>query len=148
MKRSHAVAFNKDVFFQRLPKECENRIFKYLRLTELCQSLSSCSKRIRDLVYAAQYWKRVCVRGMQNGCAVTLLRVNGRHFYKLKLDSMRLSRTFCNRLSLCTNLQALDLRGIWKSSVVNDSFVASISKLSLKRLLFGKNDIGNVGLSI
>ena len=145
MKRSHAVAFEKDIFFTRLPKECEAKILGYLRLTELCKSLSCCSKRTKGLVYDAKNWRRVCIRGMQNGCAVTLLRAHGRHFEKLKLDSMRVSRIFCNRLSSCTKLQVLDLRGIWKSSVVNDGFVTSISKLPLKRLLFGKNDIGNVG---
>lgn len=144
MKRSYAVAFEKDIFF-RLPKECENRILAYLSLPELCRSLSTCSKRTKALVYAAKYWKEVCIRGMQNSCSVGLLRLHGRHFEKIKLHSMRISRVFCNGLSSCSNLQELDLRGIWKSSVVNNNFIASLSKLPLRVLLFGKNEVGSNG---
>tara|TARA_B100000519_G_scaffold202408_1_gene220715 strand:+ start:477 stop:1595 length:1119 start_codon:yes stop_codon:yes gene_type:complete len=145
MKRSHARAFQKDDLFLRLPKDCEEKILDYFTLQELCRGLAPCSSRTRDLVYAPKHWRRISIRGMRNDHAVSLLRLHGRAIERIRADSMRASRAFCDRLMGCKGLQELDLRGIWKSPAVNNRFVSAISSLPLRVLLFGKNELGATG---
>jgi hypothetical protein len=145
MKRNYASAFQKDNLFLWLPKDCEDLVFDFLSLQELCQSLARCSSRMRALVYAPKHWRRISVRGMRNERAVSLLSLHGRAIERISVDSMRASRAFCAGLSSCRRLQRLDLRGVWKSPAVNNRFVAAIASLPLKVLLMGKNEIGAVG---
>jgi hypothetical protein len=144
MKRNYASAFQKDELFW-LPKDCEDLVFDFLSLQELCQSLARCSSRMRALVYAPKHWRRISIRGMRNDRAVSLLRLHGRGIDQISVDSMRASRAFCASLSSCQRLRRLDLRGVWKSPAVNNRFVSAIALLPLKILLMGKNEIGKTG---
>jgi len=144
MKRSYASAFERDRLLC-LPKECEEKVFEYLSLQELCKGLVSCSSRMRALVYAPEHWRRIALHGMPNQRAVSLLGLHGRGIEEISVHSMRASRAFCAQLSKCSRLRKLDLRRVWKSPAVNNRLIGTIASLPLKALLFGKNEIGPAG---
>jgi hypothetical protein len=82
---------------------------------------------------------------MQNQRAVSLLGLHGRGIEEISVHSMRASRAFCAQLTVCSRLQKLDLRGVWKSPAINNGLVNAIVSLPLRILLFGKNEIGSTG---
>ena len=146
MKRTHAAAFEKDVL-ARLPKECEDLVFEFLSVLELCKSLAPVSSRMKAIAYEGKNWRKIQMVGMQNHRMQQVLRLHGRKMHGLICYGMRISRAACKLFSKCSVLQSLDLTGIWKSTAIDKRFVAAISVLPLKRLLFGLNEVCDEGFN-
>ena len=147
MKRTHSSAFQEDAL-QKLPKECEDIVFAYLSVTELCQTVAPASSRLRAIAYQSKYWRNLRILGMQNQRALEILRLHGRKMQQLTCYGMRISRALCQRFTKCSALQSLDLTGIWKSTAIDKRFVSAITLLPLKQLLFGHNEVCDEGFTL
>jgi hypothetical protein len=144
MKRTHAAAFQKDAL-SKLPPECENIVFGFLSILDLCMTVAPASSRLKAVAYDGRNWKKIKMLGVQNQRAQQILRVHGRKIESLMTYGMRISRAVCKLFSRCTMLESLNLTGIWKSSAIDRRFVKAISSLPLKRLLFGQNEVCDEG---
>tara|TARA_B110000003_G_scaffold96937_1_gene99084 strand:- start:11913 stop:13034 length:1122 start_codon:yes stop_codon:yes gene_type:complete len=147
MKRGHAAAFGIDAL-RKLPKECELLVVGFLTVVDLCGGLAPTSSRFRDLVYESKNWQKIRVTGLSNQRVLSIVGLHGRKMKSLSLYGMRVSRALCRIFSKCTRLQSLDLTGIWKSPAVDKRFVAAVSTLPLKRLLFGQNELCDEGFDL
>lgn len=145
MKRSHAVAFQANDALQKLPQECEDIVFSFLSIRDLCRSVAPVSQRLREISYSEKHWTKIKMLGVQNQRAQSILTTHGRKIVSLNIYGMRISRAVCRLFSKCTRLQLLDLTGIWKSSAIDRRFVQSIAKLRLRKLRFGQNQVCDEG---
>lgn len=147
MKRTHAAAFQKDAF-ARIPKECEDIVFGFLSIRDLCRTVAPVSKRLKAIAYSKKHWEKIKMIGVQNQRAQSILATHGRNMKDLTIYGMRISRAMCQMFSKCTSLRSLDLTGIWKSSAVDRRFVSAVSKLPLTHLRFGQNEVCDDGFNL
>lgn len=148
MKRKHAVAFQGKDALERLPKECEDIVFGFLSIRDLCRSVAPVSKRLKAIAYSGKHWEKIKMLGVHNHRAQKILATHGRNIKDLTFFGMRISRALCTLFTKCTRLRSLDLTGIWKSSAIDRRFVASITKLPLTKLCFGQNQVCDEGFNL
>ena len=64
MKRTHAVAFMEKMLLNDF-KECEDIVFSFLSIRDLCKSVATVSKRMKAIAYSKKHWEKIKMLGVE-----------------------------------------------------------------------------------
>ena len=131
------------------PEDVCGIILSFLNIKDYGQKTLRIDKFWHNLTQKERSWQSIYLKACSSKTTCMLLNSHGHKIEKINIKQMRMTREMTNTLCKLPNLHTLDLRGMWKSRVLDAKFCKLLWKTSenkLKVLLLRKTKICNQGM--
>lgn len=131
-----------------LPCDCILQIMFFSISTDVIKTLQFVAKHWYEAANSNVLWNDVSIKTLQNRRFLGFLKTHGKHFKKLQVTSLRLSRNATWKISLlCRRLTKLDLTQCYSDSLIDEKFCFIMSKLKTltKLLLPNESKVNDAG---